>query len=376
MTTPTVFISYSHRDRDWKDRLVPHLGVLQTEGLLNLWEDRQIGAGEDWFQKIQAAMDTANVAILLVSAHFLTSDFILREEVTRLLQRRDREGLEIYPVIVKPCAWQKVEWLSRMQVRPRDGKALSAHHGHRRDEALAEIATEIIERFERSTSSSAGQSAGPLTPEMISIARLPVTGKDLFGRERELKILDEAWSTSGTNVVSLVAWGGVGKSALVNHWLASIAQENYRGAERVYGWSFYSQGTTNNAVSADQFIEAALLFFGDRDPYRGSPWDKGERLAQLVGRRRALLVLDGLEPLQYPPGTDEGKLKEQSMQALLRGLAAYNAGLCVISTRVRVTDLADYEDGTVKRVELETLSDEAGAQVLAAQGARGEREEL
>ena len=146
---PTVFISYSHKDKDWKDRLVDHLGVLQEQGLLNLWEDRQIGAGEDWYQKIQAAMNAANVAILLISAHSLTSRFILREEVSRLLQRRDLEGLEIYPVIVKPCPWQKVDWLSRMQVRPIEGKALSAHHGHRRDEALSKIATEVIEQFAR-----------------------------------------------------------------------------------------------------------------------------------------------------------------------------------------------------------------------------------
>jgi tetratricopeptide (TPR) repeat protein len=215
----------------------------------------------------------------------------------------------------------------------------------------------------------------PGAPE-VNIARLPVTGTRLFGRDEHLKRLDEAWAGRDTHVLSFVAWGGVGKSALVNHWLARLARDDYRGAERVYGWSFYSQGSTDRAVSADQFIEAALVFFGDTNPNLGSPWEKGERLARLVGRRRALLALDGLEPLQYPPGPEEGRLKEQSMQALLRGLAAHNEGLCVISTRVPVTDLADYEENTVKRVDLETLSDEAGAQVLTAQGAKGAQAEL
>jgi tetratricopeptide (TPR) repeat protein len=215
----------------------------------------------------------------------------------------------------------------------------------------------------------------PGAPE-VNIARLPVTGTQLFGRDEHLKRLDEAWDKRDTHVLSFVAWGGVGKSALVNHWLAGVARDDYRGAERVYGWSFYSQGTTDRAVSADQFIEAALVFFGDTEPNRGSPWEKGERLARLVGGKRTLLLLDGLEPLQYPPGPDEGRLKEQSMQALLRGLAAHNEGLCVISTRVPVTDLADYEGNTVTRIDLETLSDEAGAQVLTAQGAKGAPEEL
>ncbi|MFL6211398.1 MAG: ATP-binding protein [Pyrinomonadaceae bacterium] len=210
----------------------------------------------------------------------------------------------------------------------------------------------------------------------VSIGRIPVTGPDLFGREQELKILDEAWSDPATNILSLVAWGGVGKSALVNHWLGRMARDNYRGATQVYGWSFYSQGTSDRAVSADQFIEAALTWFGDPYPNRGSPWEKGERLAHLVGAQRALLVLDGVESLQYPPGPNEGRFKDQALQALVRQLAAYNKGLCIISTRITVADLSTFEGGTVKRINLETLSPEAGVQVLAAQGVKGAQGEL
>jgi hypothetical protein len=47
MPVPSVFISYSHKDEAWKDRLVTHLGVLQREGLLDTWDDRRIGAGDD-----------------------------------------------------------------------------------------------------------------------------------------------------------------------------------------------------------------------------------------------------------------------------------------------------------------------------------------
>ncbi|MDX6272042.1 MAG: hypothetical protein QOD28_3265 [Acidobacteriota bacterium] len=216
----------------------------------------------------------------------------------------------------------------------------------------------------------------PLTPDKISTGRLPVTGRELFGRDEQLKRLDEAWNSHDTHVLSLVAWGGVGKSALVNHWLARMARDDYRGAQRVYAWSFYSQGTTDRVVSADQFIEAALNFFGDSDPNQGSPWDKGERLARLVGAQRALLILDGLEPLQHPPGTDEGRLKDQALQSLLRGLAAANKGLCLISTRVAVTDLNSFETTTAPRIDLEHLSPEAGAQVLRAQGVKGTQAEL
>jgi hypothetical protein len=67
------------------------------------------------------------------------------------------------------------------------------------------------------------------------------------------------------------------------------------------GWTFYNQGMPESVTSADGFFDAALWFFGDSKPSAGSPKDKGHRLARLIQARRTLLVLDGLEPLQYPP---------------------------------------------------------------------------
>jgi hypothetical protein len=85
--TTTVFISYSHKDEEWKDRLVTQLGVLEQEGILDLWDDRRIEAGEDWKPEIEQAINRASVAILMISANFLTSKFILSEEVPVLLTR-------------------------------------------------------------------------------------------------------------------------------------------------------------------------------------------------------------------------------------------------------------------------------------------------
>src|ERR1700730_1286626 len=168
-------------------------------------------------------------------------------------------------------------------------------------------------------------------PKKISIARLPVTGSDVFGREEDIAFLDNAWANQQVNVVTIVAWGGVGKSTLVNHWLRRMGTDHYRTAELVFGWSFYRQGTNGGTSSADEFIDAALTWFGDPDPRLGTAWEKGERLAKLGAHRRTLLVLDGMEPLQNPPGPQEGRLREPSLQALLRELAAFNTGLCVIT---------------------------------------------
>ena len=215
-----------------------------------------------------------------------------------------------------------------------------------------------------------------LGPKKISVARLPITARDVFGREEDISFLDDAWANQQVNVVTIVAWGGVGKSTLVNHWLRRMAAEHYRSAQLVFGWSFYRQGTSGDTSSADEFLNAALHWFGDPDSRLGTAWEKGERLAKLVGHRRALLVLDGLEPLQNPPGAQEGRLRDPSLQALLRELAAFNMGLCVITTRLPVADLSDHEGSSAPRRHLEYLSSQAGAQLLRALGVKGDEAEL
>jgi len=123
-----------------------------------------------------------------------------------------------------------------------------------------------------STASRVGTRRLParLGPEKISVARLPVTGSDVFGREEDIAFLDHAWANQQVNVVSIVAWAGVGKSTLVNHWLGRMAIEHYRSAERVFGWSFYRQGSSGDTSSADEFLDAALAWFGDPDPRLGT----------------------------------------------------------------------------------------------------------
>lgn len=214
------------------------------------------------------------------------------------------------------------------------------------------------------------------SPEKISISRLPVTGRALFGRDERLQELDSAWDDPSVNVLTLVAWGGIGKTALINHWLSSMGKSNYRGAARVFAWSFYRQGVTELVVSSDSFIDAALRWFDDTDPLRGTAWERGERLAQLVQRTRNLVIIDGLEPLQYPPGRNEGRLKDVALQAFLRELAAFNRGLCVVSTRLPVTDIAQHEQGSCPRLDLHSLSPEAGRQLLRSLNVRGRDLEL
>ena len=245
-------------------------------------------------------------------------------------------------------------------------------------DARRRITRQSLQKTSPADASRVGTRKPParLAPKKISVARLPVTGNDVFGREDDIAFLDRAWANKDVNVVTIVAWAGVGKSTLVNHWLRRMAAKHYCSAELVFGWSFYRQGSSGDTSSADEFLDAALNWFGDPDSRLGTAWEKGERLAKLVAHRRTLLVLDGLEPVQNPPGPQEGRVREPSLQALLRELAAFNTGLCVITTRTPVADIGDHEGASALRRDLEHLSSDAGAKLLRALGVSGHEAEL
>jgi len=143
----------------------------------------------------------------------------------------------------------------------------------------------------------------------------------------------------------------------------------------VYGWSFSGPGTEGEA-SSDVFVAAALQWFGDTDATRGVAWDKGVRLAGLIRRKRTLLILDGVEPLQHDPGDKQGQLKDSALKALVKELGAQNQGLCVITSRMALSDLVALGGDKVQSIELPDLSPEAGADLLRACSANGTDAEL
>ncbi len=100
-----IFISYSHTDKKWVERLKIHLKPLERDHNVVVWNDTKLRSGDKWRTEISKALASAKVAILLVSADFLASDFIQSNELPPLLKASNNEGLSILPVIVGPCAF-------------------------------------------------------------------------------------------------------------------------------------------------------------------------------------------------------------------------------------------------------------------------------
>jgi len=209
--------------------------------------------------------------------------------------------------------------------------------------------------------------------------KMPASGEHLIGREGELRLLDAAWASGETRVVVLDAMGGTGKTALINRFLENMAKDAWRGAERVYCWSFYSQGTDEKRQGdADGFFAEALEWFG----YRGEPitsaTKRGDTLAELINRRRTLLVLDGLEPLQFPahsPGL-EGALKDDGLRTMLRKLALQMNGLLIVTTRIPIPELKDKQPPAVERRGLNQLETRHGVTLLRMLGVKAAEKEI
>jgi hypothetical protein len=197
----------------------------------------------------------------------------------------------------------------------------------------------------------------------------------LIGRETETALLNDAWAKARNlepnrpHVLTFVALGGEGKTSLVTNWVVKeMLDKGWPGCTHAFAWSFYDQGAEEQpADSSDLFLKAALNFFGDAET-AASPQhvsEKGRRLAQLVGGRQALLILDGLEPLQYAPTSPTpGELKDQGIAALLKGLAGDSHGLCLVTTRYSLPDLKAFWQTSAREVKLLRLSRDAGVDLL------------
>lgn len=110
-----IFISYSHADGEYLERLLVHLKPLERDGLIDLWVDTRLRPGDQWKKEISAALERARVAILLVSADFLASDFITNDELPPILTAAEQKGTRIIPIILKPCRFARDKNLRHFQ---------------------------------------------------------------------------------------------------------------------------------------------------------------------------------------------------------------------------------------------------------------------
>jgi len=152
VTRSRVFISYSHEDKQWLTRMLIHLKPSRDKGVIDVWDDTMILPGDDWKSKIKSALESASVAVLLVSADFLASDFIVQDELPPLLEGAETRGTRILPVIVGPCAFEETRSLSRYQaVNDDPRRSILAMAPWEREELFRKVARAVNDAVRRSS---------------------------------------------------------------------------------------------------------------------------------------------------------------------------------------------------------------------------------
>ena len=355
----------------WLTFVTKFLRPAVKNGAFAMWVDRQMPGGTEWDSEIERHLRDCDIFILLVSANSMGSNYIIDKELEIARQRKAKGEIEIYPLLIEPTPKAGLDRVRDFNLRPRDAKPFQGYPLAERNQHMSDAADEIAAIADKiAARKEAAAPSKPMAraPAFVHISRLPETGYErLVGRDAELARLDEAWGDEKINILSLVAEGGAGKSALVNEWLTRLQANRYRGADCVLGWSFYSQGSKERATAADEFLDWARAKL-DVKLEATSASAKGEAIAEALMKRRALIVLDGVEPLQHGPGPQVGQLKDQGLRALLRHFAAAppraDHSLIVLTSRLAVADLQLFKDRAAPVVDVERLSDEAGAELL------------
>jgi hypothetical protein len=130
-----VFISYSHKDDIYRQKLEEHLAMLRNTQYVQEWHDRNISAGEDWRNSIDSNLEDADIVLLLVSSSFLASEYCYDIELRKALDKHDRGEARVIPVIVRHCDWQAAPF-ARLQALPDDGMPIA----NRGDKAWTQVA--------------------------------------------------------------------------------------------------------------------------------------------------------------------------------------------------------------------------------------------
>ena len=135
-----IFISYSQNDKALLQEFLAHLSPLKRNGKISSWHDREILPGDEWDGTIKEELQTADIILLMISAAFLSTDYIWDVEIAVAMERHARGNARVIPIFLKPCKWEDAPF-SKLNGLPSKGKPVSSHSD--RDEAWLEVVNGI-----------------------------------------------------------------------------------------------------------------------------------------------------------------------------------------------------------------------------------------
>lgn len=414
-----IYIGYAwSKDAALAQELEDQLAPLNTsESHVIIWSERKVLPGDTTDREVDEHLNRAQIIVMIITASFLADERCQRL-IRSALQRQQAGFVRLAPVLADFCLWDQS---ALGGLNPLPDRYRPVRNFANRNEAWHLVVRGIIELISvgevtcsiaessspqreavKNSSSRSGRhelsvnrlvelraqhipgrtdaSLPPLSTDALTIKDLlrvlPVATRDLVGRENELRYLDSCYVDPNIRVVVLVGFGGVGKTALVRHWI-EIRFSDCPGV-LLLGCSFYSQGTHEQCGSSDQFLYEALAALGDQSPGKGSLWGRGRRLARYVSERNITVVLDGLEPLQHGPNCQgfDGTVRDPGISEFLKCMVTEaTGGFCLLTTRVALAD-SFLRTPVVRHRPLEVLTPDASEELLRTHGIHGETRTL
>lgn len=151
-----IFISYAHEDESYLNKILMHLEPLRMQDQVCAWSDKDLEPGSDWERSIRNSIGNARVFLLLISKHFLASDYIRKSELPSLLSKVQLSNKPIIPILLSPCLYDLASFkfpdselgpekfdLGTIQFFNDPQKPLSQLNPNKQDIELVKLAKEI-----------------------------------------------------------------------------------------------------------------------------------------------------------------------------------------------------------------------------------------
>ena len=143
-----VFYSYAHKDEELRKELDEHLSLLKRQGIIKGWHDQDIDAGQEWKQEINKHLESSHIILLLISSHFLASDYCYEIEMKRAMERHKAGKACVIPIILRDCDWHDAPFGS-LQALPRNGQPITGRVWSNNHEAFKDVAIGIRKAIRR-----------------------------------------------------------------------------------------------------------------------------------------------------------------------------------------------------------------------------------
>ena len=163
-----TFIIYARKDESFKDDLLLHLkGTLIETRHLEVWQDGAILPGEEWEKAIEKQLEAAEIFLVLLSIHSLTSEFIRKKELVKALEKKSR----IVPILVRNCFWQNDPVFAGLQGLPKNMKPVASFADQ--DDAWTEVMEKLHEMVEAIRAEKKPAPTAPAKPAQPKTAAPP-----------------------------------------------------------------------------------------------------------------------------------------------------------------------------------------------------------